>query len=153
MARRRNDEPEDREPKSAPFHAPFRGLGAKLSSRPLPSVGVAPSRPSRTSPRAETDHGRSARAPAATGGRAPKGAPVRLPVSPAGDVDHEDESASFARAMADVRRLDVERRVDAPPPALGAPRAAGSDEAEALAALSDLVAGTGEFDVSDSVSG
>ena len=151
MARRRNDEPEDREPKSAPFHAPFRGLGAKLSSRPLPSMGVAPSRPSRTSPRAETDHVRRARAPAATGGRAPKGAPVRLPVSPAGDVDHEDESASFARAMADVRRLDVERRVDAPPPALGAPRAAGSDEAVALAALSDLVAGTGEFDVSDSV--
>jgi DNA-nicking Smr family endonuclease len=148
MARRRNDEPEDREPKSAPFHAPFRGLGAKLSSRPLPSGGVAPSR---TSPRTEVDHARSARARAAKGARVSNGTPVRARVSPSSEVDREDEAASFARAMADVRRLEVEGRVDAPPPALGARRAAGSDEAEALAALSDLVAGTGDFDVSDSV--
>jgi DNA-nicking Smr family endonuclease len=52
--------------------------------------------------------------------------------------------------MADVRRLDPERRVDAPSPALLARRAPSSEEAEALATLSDLVAGTGEFDVSDS---
>jgi DNA-nicking Smr family endonuclease len=52
--------------------------------------------------------------------------------------------------MADVRRLDADGRVDAPPPALQIRRAPASDEAEALAALSDFVAGVGAFDVSDS---
>src|SRR6185369_11430545 len=36
MARRRHDEPQDREREPPPFHAPFRGLGAKLASRPAP---------------------------------------------------------------------------------------------------------------------
>jgi DNA-nicking Smr family endonuclease len=52
--------------------------------------------------------------------------------------------------MADVRRLDADGRVDAPPPALHGQRAPVGEEAEALVALSDLVAGTGAFDVSDS---
>ncbi len=131
MARRRNDEPQGREREAAPFHAPFRGLGAKLASRPSPVASVPPSRSPRALPAKSVVRRRDAPPPAA--------------------IDREDEYASFARAMADVRRLDVGGRVDAPPPALGGRRAPSSDEAEALAALSDLVAGTGEFDVSDSV--
>src|SRR4029079_7852119 len=61
-----------------------------------------------------------------------------------------DDDAYFARAMADVRRIDAGGRIDAPPPALDVRRAPVSEEAEALAALSDFVAGDGHFDVSDS---
>jgi len=75
-------------------------------------VSARSSRRDRCRPWALRRHGRLARRrarrpitfvarerPRRRAGGPPKGAPVRLPVSPAGDVDHEDESASFARAM------------------------------------------------------
>jgi DNA-nicking Smr family endonuclease len=52
--------------------------------------------------------------------------------------------------MADVRRLDVDARVDAPPPAALTARQPVDEDAEALAVLSDLVTGNGVFDISDS---
>lgn len=76
---------------------------------------------------------------------APARTAVSLPIR-----DAEDDGDAFRRAMADVRRLDAEPRVDAPAPALHLHRAPVSDEAEALAVLSDLVTGAGELDVSDS---
>jgi len=57
---------------------------------------------------------------------------------------------SFAAAMADVRRLRSDARVDAPAPAAHATRTVIDEESEALAVLSDLVAGNGDFDISDS---
>ncbi len=72
-------------------------------------------------------------------------------VGPAAPVrGGEDEVTSFLRAMADVRRLETDTRVDAPAPALSATRVQIDEEAEALAVLSDLVSGSGAFDISDS---
>jgi DNA-nicking Smr family endonuclease len=62
----------------------------------------------------------------------------------------EDDGAAFRRAMADVRRLEAEPRIDAPPPARALRRVPVDEDAEALASLSDLVSGSGELDVSDS---
>ncbi|MBI3770963.1 MAG: Smr/MutS family protein [Deltaproteobacteria bacterium] len=130
-------------PESAPFHAPFRGLAGKVrptappfAPRSLPSSKPAkkPAKPA-TAVRARSSGRR---------------APVRPSVPPKAAVALEDDHAFFERAMADVRRLQVDGRVDAPPPALHVRRAPVSEEAEALVALSDLVAGTGAFDVSDS---
>jgi len=128
MSRRRPQPPGKREKQTEPFHAPFGDLASRIG----PGL------------RSST---KSARPPAlASGGRAAeRAAPaVALPDAP------EDAGDCFLRAMADVERLDAEPRVDAPPPALMARRAAVSEEAEALAALSDFVAGAEEFDVSDS---
>lgn len=63
----------------------------------------------------------------------------------------EDDGTSFLRAVADVTPIAVEGRVDAPAPASERGRPTADEEAEALAALSDLVSGSGEFDISDSV--
>jgi DNA-nicking Smr family endonuclease len=52
--------------------------------------------------------------------------------------------------MADVRRLDRETRVDAPAPSTETVRRPVDEDAEALAVLSDLVTGNGDFDISDS---
>ena len=52
--------------------------------------------------------------------------------------------------MADVQRLDHERRVETLAPAKLTPRARVDEDAEALAVLSDLVTGNGDFDISDS---
>jgi DNA-nicking Smr family endonuclease len=76
-----------------------------------------------------------------------KGASGRAP-DPA--ADPQDERAAFMLAMADVRRLRAEPRIDAPPPALHFVRAPVNEEDEALAALCDLVSGVAEFDLSDS---
>jgi DNA-nicking Smr family endonuclease len=141
MPRRRNDEPPKREPRPAPFHAPFRDLVGKL--RPTP-------------PRIPTPNPvRNTHATARSGRRSPHtsgaAATTRTRNVDADNGRHgEDDGASFLSAMSDVRRLAAERRVDAPSPALGLRRAPVSEEAEALAALSDFVAGAGEFDVSDS---
>ena len=62
----------------------------------------------------------------------------------------DDDDASFAAAMADVRPLRRESRVDAPAPAAARIRPVVDDDAEALAVLSDLVTGNGVFDISDS---
>lgn len=79
-------------------------------------------------------------------------APARSAGSSGGASGAEDgdERALFARAMADVQRLDAEPRVDAPRPAPGGRPLAVDEEVEALAALSDLVSGAAGFDLSDS---
>jgi len=60
-----------------------------------------------------------------------------------------DERDLFASAMTDVVPLPRGRdRVDGPPPAAGHARPV-SEEAEALAALSDLVTGVTSFDITD----
>src|SRR5437773_4965510 len=70
----------------------------------------------------------------------PRVAPKSVPV---------DEPNAFASAMEGVVPLGGSRaRVDPPRPA-GGPRAPVSEEAEALAALSELVNGGAGFDVSD----
>src|SRR5579871_472477 len=77
-------------------------------------------------------------------------AAVAPPPRTAGSAPAPDEPALFVRAMADVVPLapDVHGRVDRPPPA-ASPRPRVSEEAEALAALSDLVAGVASFDVTE----
>jgi DNA-nicking Smr family endonuclease len=60
------------------------------------------------------------------------------------------EETAFAAAMADVRPLRADSRVDAPAPAALTTRAKIDEDAETLAELSDLVAGNGHFDISDS---
>ncbi len=62
----------------------------------------------------------------------------------------DDEVGSFAAAMADVRRLRADPRVDAPAPTTLTTRVTIDEDAEALGALSALVDGTGDFDISDS---
>jgi len=73
-------------------------------------------------------------------------APPRSAAPPA----PSDDTRLFASAMEGVVRLPegVRTRIDRPPPAAGARRPV-SEEAEALAALSDIVTGTARFDVSD----
>src|SRR5262249_54867806 len=60
------------------------------------------------------------------------------------------ETDLFASAMAGVVPLarGPNTRIEGPAPALGGPRPM-SEEAEALAALSDLVAGVAHFDITD----
>jgi DNA-nicking Smr family endonuclease len=143
MPRRRNDQPPKREPRPAPFHAPFRDMVGTLRSTAARAPTQEPVRKERGAASASR---RSAivAAPAKTRVRKVDGdANGRKIIA-------EDDSASFLSAMSDVRRLPAEGRVDAPPPALGLRRARVGEEAEALAALSDFVAGVGEFDVSDS---
>lgn len=61
-----------------------------------------------------------------------------------------DESTLLARAMADVVPLTpaARARIDPPAPSFG-PRPPVSEEAEALAVLSDLVTGATRFDITD----
>jgi DNA-nicking Smr family endonuclease len=130
MSPRRPQKPGRREERLEPFHAPFGDLARKTTlASPSSARSVRPSSPG-----------------PASNDRAPAGAArsIAVPDGP------ENERECFQRAMAGVERLDAEPRVDAPPPALMARRAPVSEEAEALAALSDFVAGEGEFDVSDS---
>jgi DNA-nicking Smr family endonuclease len=63
----------------------------------------------------------------------------------------DDGAIAFRREMAGVKRLDAESRgrVDVPSPASPA-REVVDAEAEALAELSELVAGTSHFDITDS---
>ena len=135
MARRHDDEPQTPEAAADAFHTPFRDLARTLkkagATRPTTTGSARPTPP----PKAKIARGATKPAPP----------PERSPAA-----DTEDDAASFARAMADVRRLDAERRIDAPPPALDVRRAPVSEDAEALAALSEFVAGSGAFDVSDS---
>jgi DNA-nicking Smr family endonuclease len=71
----------------------------------------------------------------------PPKVPARPPVT--------DERDLFASAMTDVVPLPRgQDRVDGPPPATGHARPV-SEEAEALAALSDLVTGVTHFDIAD----
>lgn len=82
---------------------------------------------------------------------APPGRAAAPPLrAPAPVAAAPDEDGLFARAMEGVARLPggARARVDRPSPAVE-PRAPVSEEAEALAALSDLVAGAARFDISD----
>jgi DNA-nicking Smr family endonuclease len=75
---------------------------------------------------------------------------ARPPVPPPAPAPLPEEPDAFTRAMAGVVPLPrgSDARVDGPPPA-GAGRRPVSEEAEALALLSDLVEGGAHFDVSD----
>jgi DNA-nicking Smr family endonuclease len=76
---------------------------------------------------------------------------ARAPRPAVPPVAESDEPTLFASAMTGVVPLPggARVRVDGPAPAAAAARAPMSEEAEALAVLSDLVAGAGRFDVSD----
>jgi len=125
MPRRRRQKPPPQKVRAGPFHAPFQELAGIVR------------------PAAGTDSRAAARRP--SGRRM-----AAVPTPPAARAV-EDDGDSFRRAMADVTRLAAgENRVDAPAPALERPRTSVDEESEALAALSDLVAGGGVLDVSDS---
>src|SRR3989442_2729246 len=81
---------------------------------------------------------------------APRTAPPRRPRSLAAAPPAPDEGALFAHAMEGVVRLGDDRgnRIEGPRPA-GAARRPVSEEAEALALLSDLIAGSARFDITD----
>jgi DNA-nicking Smr family endonuclease len=123
MSRRRRHQPSPAPAKtrSAPFHAPFEGLAKVVRARP-PAATPAPKRDTVDAQRAT---------------------PLRAP-------NGEDDAASFAAAMADVRRLGAVSRVDAPAPAALTTRVTIDEDAETVAVLSDLVTGNGDFDISDS---
>lgn len=84
--------------------------------------------------------GRSKPAPPAPVVARSKPAPPPAPV--------EDEGALLDRAMAGVKPLASRARIEPPSPA-AEPRTVISEEAEALAALADLVSGETHFDVTD----
>jgi DNA-nicking Smr family endonuclease len=134
MARRRIQKPRGRQARPAPpdalpaFHTPFGGLAKRLRAQPAQA-------PTPRAIASTTPSGRSASSTRA--------------IAPA--ADEPDAATIFLDEMRDVRRLaDSEPRIAAPAPALHLRRAPVSEEAEALAALSDFVAGEGEFDLSDS---
>lgn len=71
---------------------------------------------------------------------------VTRPVAPSPPV--VDDGALLDRAMAGVKPLASRARIEPPTPA-SEPRTVMSEEAEALAALADLVSGETHFDVTD----
>jgi len=133
MSRRRRHPPPSAPAKTrtTPFHAPFEGLRKALRAQPpspRPAAKPAPSVPPK---------------PRRAGAPTPAGAqPTAEPPA--------DDAASFAAAMADVRPLRSRSRVDAPAPTAFTTRTVVDEDAEALAELAEIVAGTGHFDISDS---
>ncbi|HYY05117.1 MAG TPA: Smr/MutS family protein [Candidatus Limnocylindria bacterium] len=91
--------------------------------------------------------GKALNAPFADLGKRLRALPRPAPPRPA---PHAEEPDLFAHAMEGVVPLPREGavRVDGPPPA-GAARPPVSEEAEALAALSDLASGAARFDITD----
>src|SRR5881296_2850383 len=81
---------------------------------------------------------------------APRAVPPPRPRSLATAPPAPDEGTLFAHAMEGVVRLGDDRRnrIEGPRPA-GAARRPVSEEAEALALLSDLIAGSARFDIAD----
>src|SRR5438128_12201264 len=81
---------------------------------------------------------------------APRAVPPPRPRSLAAAPPAPDEGAVFAHAMEGVVRLGDDRgnRIEGPRPA-GATRRPVSEEAEALAVLSDLIAGSARVDSAD----
>ncbi len=81
---------------------------------------------------------------------APRAVPPPRPRSVAAAPTVPDEGVLFAHAMEGVARLGDDRgnRIEGPRPA-GASRRPVSEEAEALALLSDLVTGAARFDIAD----
>lgn len=74
----------------------------------------------------------------------------RAPPTPPAPPPPDDDASSFAAAMADVRPLRADARVDAPAPTTLTTRTIVDEDAEALGMLADLVNGSGHFDISDS---
>ena len=97
--------------------------------------------------RARDQGGKALNAPFADLGKQLRALPKPAPPRPAPRAEEPD---LFAHAMEGVVPLPRERaaRVDGPAPA-GAARPPVSEEAEALAALSDLARGAARFDISD----
>lgn len=80
----------------------------------------------------------------------PKAAPQAKAAPVVAAADDGCEPDAFADAMRGVRRLDDRQRAVVPPPKRQLrPRPIEGPNAEALAALSDLVSGGGEFDITD----
>lgn len=81
---------------------------------------------------------------------AARAAPPPRPLRETRPAKELDEQTLLERAMAGVVPLtpDARARIEPPAPAHG-PRPPISEEAEAMAALSDLVAGTARFDITD----
>ena len=78
--------------------------------------------------------------------------PPAPPAPPAAPARAEDDGDLFQRERVGVQPLTpAARRRVAPPPPAPAQRAVTDPDAEALAALSDLVTGAGPFDVADTV--
>jgi len=120
MPRRRRQKPLRQKKRSGPFHAPFRDLAGRVGADTRTAVP-------------------------ATAGAPPQ------PVAGSTSSSEDDDGGSFLRAVADVTPITADRRVDAPAPAAQRERPIDDDEeTEALTVLSDLVSGSGEFDISDS---
>ncbi len=127
MPRRRRQKPLRQKKRPGPFHAPFRDLAGRVGADTR-----AADRPS--------------------GGGAPVAEPAAID-DPDSTVSPDDDGASFLRAVADVTPIATDSRVEAPAPASQRERPlvdVADEEAEALTVLSDLVSGTGAFDISDS---
>jgi len=79
-------------------------------------------------------------------------APPPPPPPPPPVVREIGDDDLFAREMSGVRPLsaDARQRVPAPPP-IKTPRPVTDEDSEALAELSDLVSGSGAFDLADTV--
>lgn len=74
--------------------------------------------------------------------------PAHTPKPAPPPIEPPDDADLFASAVADVVPLAPHDRVEGPPPGDGYGRPV-SEEAEALAALSDLVTGVARFDITD----
>lgn len=122
MSRRRRPPtpPTPAKTKSTAFHTPFEGLSRALRGREVEPV--RPALPAKPKPTA--------------------------PVAPV--PSESDDAGSFAAAMAGVRPIRADSRVDAPAPTTLATRTIVDEDAEALGMLADLVHGVGHFDISDS---
>ena len=82
----------------------------------------------------------------------PAPAPVPPPPPPAPTAPTVDDADLFAREMHGVRPLEPHARQRvAPPPPTSTARPITDEDAEALAELSDLVTGAGDFDLANSV--
>jgi DNA-nicking Smr family endonuclease len=127
MARRqKTPDPGEAAAGRSPFHAPFAALRVAIRDVPIsPPAGTLAVTP---------------RPPAGT---------AKTPTR--SDGPELEDDASFAEAMRGVVPLPLadRLRMDGPPPAGPGFRPPVTDDAEALAALGDLVAGNGSFDITD----
>jgi hypothetical protein len=122
MSRRRRHPPPPAPAKtrSAPFHAPFEGSARSLRAAPEGAAAPAPS-------------------PCRQG--KPRPSPRRAAERRRGLVRRRDGGRPAAPRRLARRRARAGRAT---------PRTVVDEDAEALAVLSDLVAGNGDFDISDS---
>lgn len=120
--------PRDDEPQTVALNSPFRDLRKLVGDRPLAaSPAKPPSPPKSKRPRA-ISHGRP----------------------PESALEEGDDDSLFRDAVTGARPLPKLGPKWASPPPLPFPRPGAREDAEALAVLSDLVDGSGHFDLSDS---